>query len=36
MILLNIVILEGVKGKGALPAYIQKVVEQIAKEKGLV
>ena len=26
---------EGVKGKGTLPAYIQKVVERIAKEKGL-
>jgi hypothetical protein len=28
--------LEGVKGKGILPAYAQKVVERIAKEKGLV
>ena len=27
--------LEGVKGKVALPAYVQKVVERIAKEKGL-
>ena len=27
--------LEGVKGKGILPAYILKVVERIAKEKGL-
>jgi hypothetical protein len=27
--------LEGVKGKGKLPAYLQKVVERIAKEKGL-
>ena len=27
--------LEGVKGKGTLPAYVQKVVERIAKEKGL-
>jgi hypothetical protein len=27
--------LEGVKGKGTLPAYILKVVERIAKEKGL-
>jgi hypothetical protein len=27
--------LEGIKGKGKLPAYVQKVVERIAKEKGL-
>jgi hypothetical protein len=27
--------LEGVKGKGILPAYLQEVVERIAKEKGL-
>jgi hypothetical protein len=27
--------LEGVKGKGILPEYILKVVERIAKEKGL-
>ena len=27
--------LEGVKGKGTLPAHVQKVVERIAKEKGL-
>ena len=27
--------LEGVKGKGKLPAYVLKVVERIAKEKGL-
>jgi len=27
--------LEGVKGKGILPAYVLKVVERIAKEKGL-
>ena len=27
--------LEGVKGKGKLPAYLQEVVERIAKEKGL-
>ena len=27
--------LEGVKGKGKLPAYVQEVVERIAKEKGL-
>ena len=27
--------LEGVKGKGTLPAYMQEVVERIAKEKGL-
>jgi hypothetical protein len=27
--------LEGVKGKGKLLAYVQKVVERIAKEKGL-
>jgi len=27
--------LEGVKGKGTLPAYVLKVVERIAKEKGL-
>jgi hypothetical protein len=27
--------LEGVKGKGKLPAYLLKVVERIAKEKGL-
>jgi len=27
--------LEGVKGKGTLPAYLQEVVERIAKEKGL-
>ena len=26
---------EGVKGKGTLPAYLQEVVERIAKEKGL-
>ena len=26
---------EGVKAKGTLPAYVQKVVERIAKEKGL-
>jgi hypothetical protein len=26
---------EGVKGKGKLPAYVQKVVERIAREKGL-
>jgi hypothetical protein len=27
--------LEGVKGKGILPGYVLKVVERIAKEKGL-
>ena len=27
--------LEGVKGKGKLPTYLQEVVERIAKEKGL-
>jgi hypothetical protein len=27
--------LEGVKGKGTLPGYVLKVVERIAKEKGL-
>ncbi len=27
--------LEGIKGKGKLPAYILNVVERIAKEKGL-
>ena len=27
--------LEGVKGKGTLPAYLQEAVERIAKEKGL-
>jgi hypothetical protein len=27
--------LEGVKGKGTLPEYVLKVVERIAKEKGL-
>jgi hypothetical protein len=27
--------LEGVKGKGILPKYVQEVAERIAKEKGL-
>lgn len=27
--------LEGVKGKGKLPTYLQEAVERIAKEKGL-
>jgi hypothetical protein len=27
--------LEGIKGKGILPEYVLKVVERIAKEKGL-
>ena len=27
--------LEGIKGKGKLPGYVLKVVERIAKEKGL-
>jgi hypothetical protein len=27
--------LEGVKGKGTLPGYVQEVVERIAKKKGL-
>jgi hypothetical protein len=27
--------LEGIKGKGKLPEYVLKVVERIAKEKGL-
>jgi hypothetical protein len=27
--------LEGVKGKGTLPAHVQEAVERIAKEKGL-
>ena len=27
--------LEGVKGKGVLPAHVREVVERIAKEKGL-